>query len=224
MGWISRLVQLRLCWSLDAKPGDVEAGKEQQRQDRTHDDTAHHRIGHRTPEDLMRDGNEREAGGRCRQQDGTHAMFSGFNDGVPGLHSLVSQRLNLNNEDHRVANQNANEREDAENCDEAKRCTRWQQCSDHSNHSQRCDRDNENESLETLQLDHQDGRDAEQHERYDFKNRPLPLGTLFNGTARLKGISRRQLLIEVIYRTFELRDDCRWLNGFVDARFDGDRG
>ena len=49
---------------VDPEPRDIERRQEQECQQRANDDAAHHRVGHRTPENLARDRNQNETYGR----------------------------------------------------------------------------------------------------------------------------------------------------------------
>ena len=53
----------------DAGPGDVRSGREEQGEQCSDDDAAHHRRGYRTPEDLTGDRDERQRRGRGGRED-----------------------------------------------------------------------------------------------------------------------------------------------------------
>ena len=99
---------------VDPEPRHVERRQEQERQQRADDDAAHHRVGHRAPENLARDRNQRETCGGRRQQDRPHPMLGRFDHGIPGRAPLLPQILDLHDQDHRVSDQNTDQCQHAE--------------------------------------------------------------------------------------------------------------
>ena len=83
--------------------------------------------------------------------------------------------LDLDDQDDGVADQDADQRQHAEDGDEAKRRAARQQRRDDADQRQRRDREHQEQPLEALQLDHQDRRHDEQHQRHDGGDRPLAL-------------------------------------------------
>src|ERR1700679_619788 len=168
---------------LDAEPGDIQRRQEQQRQNGADDDAAHHRIGHRAPENLARDRDQRQGRGGGGQQDRPHAVLGRLHHRVPRRAALGAVLFDLDDQNDRVADQNADQRQHPQDRDEAQRRVARQQRGDDADKRQRRDGENQEQPLKTLQLQHQDGRHDEQHQRRHRGDRPLRLRALFHGAA-----------------------------------------
>ncbi len=93
------------------------------------------------------------------------------------------QMFDLHNQDHRVADQNADQSQDPEDRDESQRRATRQQRYDDADQGERRDREHQEQALEALQLDHQDRGHDEKHQRNDRRNRRLALGALLDRAA-----------------------------------------
>ena len=73
----------------NAIPHRVERGQEEQGQDCGDKETAHHRIGHGSPEHFSGDRYQPENRRRGRQQDGPKSVHHGIDDRMPSVHLLI---------------------------------------------------------------------------------------------------------------------------------------
>ena len=168
---------------LDTKPRHIQRRQEQEREQRSDDDAAHHRVGHRTPEDFARDRYQRQAGGSRRQQDRPHAMFGGLHHRLPCGLSFLLQVLDLHDQDHRVADQDADQGKNAEDRHETERRAARQQRHHDADQCKRRHCAHQEQLVKTLQLKHQDRGHDEDHQRNDRGDRRLALGAFFNRAA-----------------------------------------
>ena len=102
---------------------------------------------------------------------GRDALLACLHDGVPWTETLFAQRLDLHREDHGIADQDADKRDDAQDRHEAQRRIAEKQSDNDANQRQRRDRGDQEEQVETPQLQHQDGRHGEQHQRHHREDR-----------------------------------------------------
>lgn len=223
MGIGDVLVVRRVFLRLDPEPGDVQRGQEQQGQHRSDDDAAHHGKGHRSPEDLPRDRDQRQRGGSGGQHDRAHPVFGGLDHRRKGRDARFSQILDLYHQDDRVSDQDADQREHAEERYEAKRRVAGEKRDYHADQRQRRDGKHQEQSVEALQLDHQQRCHDEQHQRCDLDDRPLRLAALLDGAADIDGIACRKRFGEFGDFAAQRIDDRRGLGGAIDGGFDGDR-
>ena len=91
--------------------------------------------------------------------------------------------LDLVDQDHRVADDHADQRENAEDRDEAERPAGQQQRRDDADQAERHHAEHQEQPLEALQLDHQDRQHEEQHQRHHGEDRGLRLGALLDRAA-----------------------------------------
>ena len=133
------------------------------------------------------------------------------------------QVLDLHDQDDRVADQDADQRQHAEDGDEAERRAARHQCRDHADQAERRHGDDQEQALEALQLDHQDGRHDEQHQRHHGDDRPLALGAFLDRAGGLDRVAGRQLGDEGVDRRLQLVDDGRRLRVADQSGAHGDR-
>ena len=79
----------------------------------------------------------------------------------------VPFRLDLLDQDHRIARDHADQGQRAEDGDEAQRPARQQQAADDADHPERRYAQHQQQAAGALQLDHQDANDDQQHGRHD---------------------------------------------------------
>ena len=127
------------------------------------------------------------------------------------------QILDLDDQDDRIADEDADQRQHAENGDEAQRRVARQQRRDDADQRQRRDGEDQEQPVETLQLDHQDRRHDEQHQRHDGGDRALRLGAFLDRAADHDLVAGRQRLCEFRHLRRELVDHGRRLHCVVDA-------
>src|SRR5690606_3094850 len=220
LGWRLITVAFRL---LDPEPGVIKRWQEEERDCRTRNDAAHHGIGHRSPEHFARDGDQRKTCRCRRERDGAHSVLAGLRHCIPWMHTLGNMLLNLHNQDDRVADENAYQRQHAEDRHETERLAAWQQSRHDADQSQRRHGHYKEKALEALELKHQDGRHDEQHQWNDRSDRTLALATFLHRTRRLDIISRRKLVGEGLDGRCQILDDRVWHRLVDDAGGNRDR-
>ena len=91
--------------------------------------------------------------------------------------------LDLADQDDGVLGDHADQREDAQDGDEAERPAGQQQRGDDADQAQRRHAQDDEQALEALQLDHQHGEHDEQHHRHHGDHRGLRFGALLDRAA-----------------------------------------
>ena len=112
---------------------------------------------------------------RRGEQDRPHPVVRGLEHRVPGRHALGPELVDLAHQDHRVADDDADEREHAEDGHEPHRLVEQQQGRHDADQPERRHREDEQQPAEVLELDHQEQRHGEQHHRHHGRDRPWPL-------------------------------------------------
>mmetsp|Transcript_42319 Transcript_42319/g.99329 ORF Transcript_42319/g.99329 Transcript_42319/m.99329 type:complete len:737 (-) Transcript_42319:1283-3493(-) len=186
-----------------AEPGGVHGRQCQQRQNGCNDEAAHDGHGHRAPENAARQRNHRQ---HCRgsgQHDGAEAPHRRLDDGRPVRHAARAVLLDLVDQDHRVANDHAVERNDAQHGNETKRPAQHQQRHRHTGDPEEARDEGQQRAREALQLQHQQREGDEQHHGHTRKDRALTLAALLHRTGDLDAVARGHLLLQFI----QLRPD-----------------
>ena len=185
---------------LDPEPGHIERRKKDQRQKRRDRQAPHDRVGHRTPEHGGRDRNHPQDRRRGREQYGSDTVRGGVDDRIPGVESLRLVRLDLANEDHRIAGDHAGEREHAEDRHETKGFVRDEKRRDDADDTHRRDAQHEEHAAEPLKLEHQHRKHDDEHQGQYGGDRGLRLFALLHASpdtnmvsARQAGVQRRDL-------------------------------
>ena len=119
-------------------------------------------IGHRPPEHGRRDRDHAEDGGGGRQQDRPQPVFGGADHRRPGMFAVGDVLVDLGDEDHGIADHHADQRNHAENGNEAHRSMRDQEGSGHADQRQRRSEHDQKQPLKAHELDHQDCRHQKQ--------------------------------------------------------------
>ena len=92
---------------------------------------------------------------------------AGVDRGLPHILALRPLGFDLADQDHGILGDHAEQRQNAENGDEAERPAGREQRRDHADQTERRDAEHEEQALEALQLEHQHGDHDEQHQRHD---------------------------------------------------------
>ena len=87
----------------DSKPDGVHRREEDEREDRAGERAADQRVRERSPEDRVRQWDEREDGSERGQDDGPRTLNRRFYDGVERSEALLQIVVDLSEEDDRVA-------------------------------------------------------------------------------------------------------------------------
>jgi hypothetical protein len=183
---------------LHPKPGHVESGQEHEREQRRDHEAADHRVGHRPPEDGRRDRDHPEDRGGGSEQDRAQPMLRRHDHRVPWVASVADFGLDLVDQNDRVANDHADQRNDAEYGDETHGCARYQQRRSNADDGERSSGDHEEEPLKTLQLQHEDRDHEEQHERENREHTALRLRALLDSAAGRNVVAPRELRLECV--------------------------
>src|SRR4029077_7474812 len=123
-------------------------------------------------------------------------MLRGDDYRIPWMPATGNFGLDLVDQDHRVADDHANERDEPEDSDKAHWGAREKQGGGDANDSEWSSGDYQEEPLETLQLQHQDRNHQEQHEGKDRQHTRLRLGTLLHGPARHDVVASGEFRLE----------------------------
>src|SRR4029079_14131170 len=99
--------------------------------------------------------------------------------------------IDLADEDHRIADHHADQRDDPEDRNESHRRSRDKQSGGNTDDSQRCGGKYKEQPLKTLQLDHEDRDHDEDHDRKDREDAGLSLGALLDRAAYNHVVARR---------------------------------
>ena len=119
----------------------------------------------------------------ARQHDRAETGAAGIDGGVPDILSLRTLRLDLADQDHGILGDHAEQRQDAENGNEAQRPAGQQERRDDADQAERRYAEDQEQPLEALQLDHEDGEHDEQHDRHDGDDGGLRFLALFDSPA-----------------------------------------
>ncbi|MNX42777.1 hypothetical protein D3C86_732040 [compost metagenome] len=149
-------------------------------------------------------------------------MFGGLHHRIPRRIALVLVLFDLGHQDHRVADDDADQRQNPEDRHKAHRRAGRHQRNHHANQAQRRNAGHQEQLLHAVQLDHQEGRHQEQHQRHNLGNRPLGLAALLHRTARGDLVTHRQLGGKGINGWLEDFYQVGRLNVVAYRRLDGD--
>ena len=123
-------------------------------------------------------------------------MLRGHDHRVPWMLARGNFGIDLVDQDHRIADHHADQRDDAEDRNESHRCARDKQRGGDTDESQRCGGKHKEQPLKALQLHHEDRDHDQDHEREDRENAGLRLGALLDRAACNHVITRRQFRFE----------------------------
>ena len=101
-------------------------------------------------------------------------------------------RLDLPDQNDGILGDHAEERQDAENCNETQRPARHQQRRHDADQPERSHAEDQQQALKALQFDHQDRQHDEQHDRHDRDDRGLRFLALLHGSADGDAVGTRQ--------------------------------
>ena len=149
-------------------------------------------------------------------------MLGGLHHRIPGGKACPLHLIDLGHQNHRVADDDADQRQDPQDRHKAHRCSRRHQRQHHADQAQRRDAGHQEQLLHAVQLDHQEGGHQEQHQRHHFGNRPLGLATLLHRTAGGDLVAHRQTGGEFVDVRFESGHQVGGLYIADDRRLDGD--
>src|SRR5260221_9751147 len=184
---------LRLRWLLYTEPCRVKCRHEQQLEYGRGNQPAHDGDGHRSPEIAARQRNHRQHGGKRGQHDRPEAPHGGVDDRIPLRVPRLDVLLDLVHQNHRVAHDHAEQRDDTQVGDKAERHVPGQQDECHADQPERGSQQHHDGLLETLELDHQQSKHRNQHQRHYRDDRILALGTFLDGAGHFDAVVLGQL-------------------------------
>ncbi len=135
---------------LAVEDGDIERRQEDQRQQRRHHQPAHDGEGHRPPEHRGRDRDQAEHGRDRGQHHRPQARGRGGDHRIPDVLALGAVGLDLDDQDDGVLRDHAEQRQDAEDGDEAERPVEHQQRQHDADDAERQQRQHQPEPAEGL--------------------------------------------------------------------------
>ena len=140
---------------------------------------------------------------------------------VPSRHAFAPVLLDLHDQDHRISDQNADQRENSQNGDKTHRRIAGKHGGDHADETEWGHREDQEQALKTLQLDHQDRGHHEEHQRDDCRDRSLRFCAFFHRTSDFDAIAGRQRALKLVHASAQLLHDrgrLRWADGCLPAR------
>src|SRR5271166_808643 len=155
-----------LLWLLDPEAGHIESREEQQRQYCADENATYHGKGHRRPEYVAGNRYQAKTRSRGREHNRPQTMLRALHNGLPWAETLFAECFDLNHKDNGIADQDADEGDDAEDRHKTQRGAAKKQSQSDADHGQWRHRSDQEEPAETLQLEHQDGGHDEQHQRH----------------------------------------------------------
>ena len=156
---------MQVWWGLLPHPirDGVHDRQHQECEDGCDDEAARDGDCHRPPEEAAHEGEHAEDGGGCGEHDGAEAQDCRVDDGVEGLFARVLMLFDLVDEDDGVADDHAEEGEDAEVGDEAERGVGEEHCERDADESERGGEEGERHLTHCADLQHEEGHDDEDH-------------------------------------------------------------
>ena len=148
---------------MDPVYGDVQCGQEQQGQYSGRGDTTDHRVSHRPPEHLPGNRDHTQTSRSRREQDRSTPMPGRLNHRLPGRIALPFEDVDLCHQDHRVTNDDTNQRQDTQNGNKTQRRASRHQGNDHPDQPQRRNTDDQKQISQAVQLNHQEGHHEKHH-------------------------------------------------------------
>jgi len=118
---------------LDTEPGNIKCRQKYKRQHRGNCQAAHDGISHRSPENGRSDRDHPENSRRCGKKDWAKAVQCRFDHSVPRGAPVRDLRIDLVHQDHRIANDHANEGKNTQDGNKAERLASNKQCGYHPN-------------------------------------------------------------------------------------------
>ena len=177
---------------LDPEPRGIERRKEEQDQHRADRRAADQRIGHRSPEDGVREGDEGQHGGKCGQDHGPRALHRGLDDGVIVVEAGSTVLLDLFGQDQRIAHQDAGQSDQAQNGVEAEGLVEDEQHRHDADEAERRRQHDHGHRREGPHLQHDDDQHGGDHRREDLGQRGVGLGRLLDRSAHLDAVAGRK--------------------------------
>src|SRR5215831_11656970 len=176
---------------LHPKPGNVQRGKKDQRQHGRDQQSTHDRVGHRSPKYRGRDRDHAEHRRYGGEHDGAEAGHRGLDHRIPYRLAFRTLIFDLIDEDHRVARDHPEQRQNAENGHKPERFLENEKRGDDPDQPHRNDAQDEEKTAEAVQLHHQDGDNDEQHQGNHREDRVLRLRALLDRPAHRNVIGPR---------------------------------
>ena len=145
-----------------------KAGRNRSVRQRPNNDASHHRVGHRPPENLARDRDERQTCRSRSQHNRPHTVLCRLDHRLPCRPAASSQLFDLHDQYHRVADQNPDQCQHAQNRDEIRAALRSAaRPRPRRSTASGATANTRNNRLEALQLDHQDRGHDKKHQWND---------------------------------------------------------
>src|SRR5262245_60434376 len=168
---------------LHPKPGNVQRRKKDQRQQGRDQQSTHDRVGHRSPKYRGCDRDHAEHRRYGGEHDGAEAGHRGLDHRIPYWLAFRTLVFDLIDEDHRIARDHPEQRQNAENGHEPERFLENEKRGDDPDQPHRNDAQDEEKTAEAVQLHHQDGDNDEQHQGNHREDRSLRLPALLDRPA-----------------------------------------
>ena len=149
-------------------------------------------------------------------------MHSRVDHSVPGINTARPLVLDLVDEDHRVADDHAGKRDDAEDCDEAHRRAGRQKRGDDADETERRHADHHGHPAEATELDDERGEHEGDHERKLGEESGVALCALLNCAAGLDQGACGHRLAQLLDRSGNLLVDEGRLQSRQRLRLHGD--
>lgn len=175
----------------------VNRGQEEQREQRRDEQAAGESEGHRSPEVGTHQRDHAQNRGERGKHDRPETHHGGVDDGLVERFPIRAVRFDLIEQNDRVTNDHARQRNDPENGDETERFTRQLQGDDGADQTERRGDGRHEHEPNFAELEHEDHENHEDHDRHDDDNGVYGRVTAFDTAVIFERISGRQIFAEM---------------------------